>query len=91
MQLCQMQLSATLLNAIPLKKDEKIVYKNNAILLSKVWRKYKKHYSTDFKSHKRWNNRPPTLKSVKLYRKMGHFSLRIHDIIGHFSLKNWTI
>ena len=32
MQLCQMQL----------KEDERIVYKNNVILLSKVWRKYKR-------------------------------------------------
>ena len=56
MQLCQMQLNATPLNAIPLKKDEKGVYKNNAILLSKVRRKDKKHYSTDFKSYKRWSN-----------------------------------
>ena len=36
---------------------QKIVYKNNAILLSKVWRKYKKHYFTGFKSYKRWNNK----------------------------------
>ena len=43
-------LSDTPLNVIPLsaaslKKDERIIYKNNVILLSKVWRKYKKHYS----------------------------------------------
>ena len=39
-------LSETPLNAIPLsatslKKDERIVYKHNVILLSKVWRKNK--------------------------------------------------
>ena len=56
MEFYQMQLSATPLNANLLKKDEKIVYKNNAILLFKVWRKYEKHYCTGFKSCKRRNN-----------------------------------
>ena len=49
------------LNKIPVLgniffKKCKIVYENNAILLSKVWRKYKKHYFTVFKSYARWNN-----------------------------------
>ena len=42
------------LNAIPLK-NAKIVYKNSAILLSKVRTKYKKH-STGLKNYKWWNN-----------------------------------
>ena len=37
------------------------------------------------------NSRHLTLKSVKLYRKIGHFSPRIYEIIWHFSLKHWTI
>ena len=43
----------TPLSKIPLLGDilfKKIVYKN------KVWRKYKNHYSTDFKSFKRCHN-----------------------------------
>ena len=39
-------LNAIPLNATPLRR---MVYKNNAILLSKVRRKYKKHYSTGCK------------------------------------------
>ena len=35
--------------------------------------------------------RPPTPKSVQLYRKIGQFSLRIHGIIRYFFLKNYTI
>ena len=48
------------LSKIPVLRDiflnKIIVYKYNPKLLPKVWRKYKKHYSTDFKSYKRWNN-----------------------------------
>ena len=61
-------LGATSLNATPLKR---IVYKNNAVLFSKVWRKYKRHYSTGFKSYKRWNaillNAVP-LNAISLYK-----------------------
>ena len=51
----------TRLNKIPVLGDlflelQKTVYKNNAIILSKVWRKYKKLYFTGFKSFKQWNN-----------------------------------
>ena len=38
------------LRAIPLKKDERIMYKSNVILLSKVQKKIQKHYSTNFKN-----------------------------------------
>ena len=61
-------LGATSLNATPLKR---IVYKNNAVLFSKVWRKYKRHYSTGFKSYQRWNAIPLNavpLNAISLYK-----------------------
>ena len=42
-----------------------------------AWKQFSRIVST--------KSRPPILKSVKLYRKIGHFSLRMCDIIEHLN------